>query len=232
MIVTKPKPKPKPRPPADPHRERDVLALYVRGKSTQEISLATGASDVEVLRVIEHVARWNRQYARTLVHAFDEGLINARRIKTEPPAPPAPQRVRHPIQEKTVDTPPTGSIEELLATAERSGIARLSKEAANIRAKVSNLSRLVADTAEQRRLEQEVAELRAKLDDKNAELRKARTLRPALSGRPAKPAPVEATPAVIRLWARSVEMPCNPHGRVPVNVVAAYHAAHPDGGDA
>lgn len=227
MIGTKPKPSPKPA--TDPKTERDVLALYVRGKSSEEIARETGVNAAEVLRLIEQVAGWNRQYARTLVHAYDERAVNARRLKTEPPAPPTPQPVRHPIQEKPVDTPPTG-IEELLVTAERSGIARLSKAAADIRAKLNHLAKLIAETSEQRRLEQEIAALRKQLDDKNAALRKARTLRPALSGR--RSAEPEATPAVIRLWAKSVNMPCNPHGRVPTEVVAAFYAAQESGGAA
>lgn len=70
--------------------ERDVLMHHARGADAHAIAQLLKLRHDEVARVIEHVARFNRQRSRELVRQHDEARLNSQRVRTAPYVPPPP----------------------------------------------------------------------------------------------------------------------------------------------
>jgi plasmid stabilization system protein ParE len=141
-----------------------------------------------------------------------------------------PPEVAAPAPVRTADLevrPPRDccSISSMLTRAERSGSARMFKQAEKVREAVAVLEGMVTGYEKRTEAERAVAQLRQKLAEAEARLRQMPgggvPTRAAERGNKAEDL------QKIRTWAWENNLECAPRGRIPVPVVAAYRAAHP-----
>lgn len=200
--------------------EAKILAHYAAGETSRQIATNTGLTLDEVGLALDALAGNDRDRAQRLAmqwQARARAVAAAKGVSGPPaprpvPAPPKPLPEPPKPYEKNID-----GIADMLDAAESSGNGKLERAAGKIRDLLATLQADLAEHSRGARLRQEQAELEARLAQIKAEL----------TGR--RPAPATAKPAAtavdskaVRKWAAANGIECNPHGRVPASVVAAY----------
>lgn len=136
------------------------------------------------------------------------------------------------------DVAAPGGVFELLARAAASDQARIRTLAERIRTQLDDLRQRLDAEARERQLTGTIGELEAQLAKARAELRAVRTGTtqaptradaPALPATSAPPVDTLVDAKAVRAWAAQAGVDCNPHGRLPGRVLAAYRAAHAGG---
>ncbi|MEE1943283.1 histone-like nucleoid-structuring protein Lsr2 [Streptomyces sp. TRM 70361] len=182
--------------------EAMAVSMYYADQTMAEITQATGLSEAEITALVDAQER-----------QFD---VDATADTTTPATSQAD----------------TAGVAGLLAWADGHELAGIRNRAARIRTDLAELSARCAAEAATRQAEERVAKLKAELEAAQAELRQAKTGRPAAV--PAAAAPARrGTPgksrkelAAIRTWARANGHTVADHGMIPKKIVAAYEAAH------
>lgn len=178
--------------------EAMALSMYYADHSMAEITQATGLSEDEITALVGAQER--------------QCDADATADTTTPATVPAD----------------TADVAGLLAWADGHELAGIRNRAVRIRTDLAELSARRATEAATRQAEERVAKLKAELERAQAELRQAKT------GRPAAVAPARrGTPGrsreeltAIRTWARAEGHTVADHGMIPKKIVAAYEAAH------
>lgn len=157
-------------------------------------------------------------------HALDTS-----RPKPTPPAKPAP----HPVAPVPVAAKPKATVpleaDELLDWAEKDGPNRARTLASRVRMHLGELGALHSRHAETTEARKFVEALEKQLADAKAELRRITGAAPAPTATAGPP--VAASTSTIRAWAVKNGHELSDRGRVPASAVAAYQAAHADGGE-
>lgn len=186
-----------------------ILSRYGSGMDVDSIVKHTGLNREFVSQTLMNLATMNRPRAGQLAREYD----TARRNEVNAAAP----------------KPAAGTVEDLLAAAEASGVPKLNRAADRIRGLVADLRTLMRESEKERVLRASIVVLRKQLDQTSKELRE-------LTRKPAKA--TQATPAdspsprELRAWAAANGVECPAMGIVPKRVREAYDAAHGQAADA
>lgn len=189
--------------------QRTVLSRFARGEDIDKIAADTNLTRDRVSDVITNVAGFDRGRARAAVLAYD-----------------AEQKA---AQERVTATNP--SIEDLLTTAEKSGITKAERLAGRIRTQLDELANVLRNTEQERVLRTTIAVLRQHIDKTTKELQRLKGGPKRPVENPFKAAKVNGTPngtvpgKVIRQWCRDNGVECPPIGKVPNAVRALYDQA-------
>ncbi len=149
--------------------------------------------------------------------------LTDRAPKPAPPSKPQPQ----PAQEQKRSVPL--ETDELLAWAQQDGPPRARTVAARVRAQLALLAQLHDEYAATDVLRKTIAVLERQLASARTELRQMTSGKPAPRKAESAPAIADATPAVIRAWARENGYEVSGAGFVPKAIVEAYRRAHAEG---
>jgi hypothetical protein len=211
--------------------QRRILSWYATGDDIKQITAKTGLAHDLVSGTVSTLTSFDRGRARQLVIAYDasrkqsDATLAAAVAASKPPTKAKPSTADTPAkmtmaEPDPVDTPRSQPrtrrpLDELIAEAESSPLPALQRAAARIRKLGADLHDALEASLHEAAVRARIAELKAELDQKHAELR-------GMIGKPINGAEKPVDWKTIRTWAAQQGMPCPATGRVPRTVVDAY----------
>lgn len=135
---------------------------------------------------------------------------------------PKHEQRRAQVNGSTTPTPPAApTVDQILATAEASHVARTRRTAARIRQQVDALRDQLKTETREGVARARIADLRRQLDEANAALRRIQSAGTSSH----KTGDSLSRTWQVRQWAAANEVTCPAFGRIPKTVMAAYLAA-------
>ncbi|MGC5041064.1 Lsr2 family DNA-binding protein [Streptomyces sp. DT73] len=227
-----------------------AASMLQNGDAPEHVRSTLGLSDEEMASVSRHVPPTS---SRPVPQPGPARVVDAREVTTDktpiPTSPASAGRAAPPSDGSVPVIPVKGEVASLLAWAQKHPAAAVRAKGKRIRADLAELTGRRATDAAQREAEQRVADLKAQLEQAQADLRTMKaggrptppaTNTPTRTGAPAAAgSPAPAVPAVagvdrrgprkwgeIRRWARQNGHQVADQGVVRQAVLDAYDAAH------
>lgn len=219
-----------------PTGDRDrILQLLAAGKTVQFVSDGLCIPRTDVMRVIQSTRGWLHDADRDTAYEFGRRGTAPKLPEGVDPVPPPEIRATskpRPGYELT-QQPQDTSISGLITRARELDDKTVQRDLQRALDAVAQLRKTVTLVEERITKEREQAAARktalAEVELYERKLREARARVKELGARK-KPRPpttrADVTPAQYRAWAAEHGMPCNPYGRVPQQIIDAYHAAN------
>lgn len=205
--------------------ELSALRGYAAGDHIDAIAASIDRSRDWVVGTLRSLCGLNRNRAEVV-------LADAAR-RTPGDAPPPPAMPQAPQRGEASVPASSHPFESMLARADASGVARLVRLAGRIRELVDQLHAGLAVVDAERQARERIALLEVQLTQARAALKAKKPLAARPDDRPPaarSPEPI-ATAAgvsarVIREWAKTQGIACQPNGPIPSGVLIAYQAGH------
>lgn len=209
--------------------ERRILVRHARGQQLADIASSLNLTLDRVNGVVMRLSTFNRTRSAELVRQHDAAVrpqtVQAVQIPAKPVRPAVKTAAPAPVKENhTVTTP--GPLDQLLVTAEATGLTAAIKTVKRIRDLAEQLSHLVEMHQAEERTRTKIARLEAELASERAKLKAGAKVKPVKNTQlPAADVPTK----VLRAWAAEFGLDCASHGQIPIDIRNAYVAAHPVG---